>query len=335
MSISAVAREAGVSTSTVSRFLKGQLRLSPETETRIRTAMGVTGFEAPRSTVRHVALVIPELSNPYFAQLTQAITDAAHHRDLEVSVLVSDGLESREQKIVTACSPGRGLGADAILFVSMTGSGALLADVPDDFPFVVIDEKLDGPLAAARPFVGADNFEGAYQATTFLLSRGHRRIAHLAGPGRLGSARDRLRGHLRALRDAGVDVDPHLVLEGTYSESFGASALSRVLRLEDPPTAVFAASDIVAVGLAAAAPMHGLRIPEDLSLIGFDGIEQGAWVTPRLSTVVQPLAEIARQALDLLAADTAEAADAQSTPHLLPMELKIAESVGANPASRA
>ena len=339
MSISAVAREAGVSTSTVSRFLKGQLRLSPETETRIRTAMGVTGFEAPRSTVQHVALVIPELSNPYFAQLTQAITDAAHHRDLEVSVLVSDGLESREQKIVTACSPGRGLGADAILFVSMTGSGALLADVPDDFPFVVIDEKLDGPLAAARPFVGADNFEGAYQATTFLLSRGHRRIAHLAGPGRLGSARDRLRGHLRALRRAGGAAGgaaaPHLVLEGTYSESFGASALSRVLRLEDPPTAVFAASDIVAVGLAAAAPMHGLRIPEDLSLIGFDGIEQGAWVTPRLSTVVQPLAEIARQALDLLAGDAAEAADAQSTPRLLPMELKIAESVGANPASRA
>src|SRR5690606_38119159 len=104
MSISAVAREAGVSTSTVSRFLKGELRVSPETEARIRSAMGATGFTSPRSSVRHLALIIPELSNPYFAQLTQAITDAAHHRDLEVSVLVSDGLEAREHRMVSACA---------------------------------------------------------------------------------------------------------------------------------------------------------------------------------------------------------------------------------------
>lgn len=325
MSISAVAREAGVSTSTVSRFVKGELRVSPETEARIRSAMGATGFTAPRSSVRHLALIIPELSNPYFAQLTQAITDAAHHRDLEVSVLVSDGLEAREHRMVSACAQGSRMGVDAILFASMTGSGALLAEVPEGFPFVAIDEKLDGPLADSRHFVGADNFEGAYRATTYLLSQGHRRIAHLAGPERLGSARDRLRGYLRAMRDAGQDTDPQLVLEGPYSESFGASALSRVLRLDQPPTAVFAASDIVAVGLSSAAPMHGVRIPDDLSLIGFDGIEQGAWVTPKLSTVAQPVAEIAKQAIDLL---TGGSAPAEPTARLLPMELRIAESVG-------
>lgn len=324
MSISAVAREAGVSTSTVSRFLKGQLQLSAETEARIRAAMEATGFEAPRTGVRHLALIIPELANPYFAQLTQALTDAAHHRDLEVSVLVSDGLETRERKIVAQCARGGGLGVDAAVFVSMTGSSALLADVPDDFPFVVLDERLEGSRAERRAFVGADNFEGAYQATTFLLSRGHRRIAHVAGPGHLGSARDRLRGHLRALRDADIEPDPALVLEGPYSESFGASALSQVLRLAEPPTAVFAASDIVAVGLSGAAPMHGVRIPGDLSLIGFDGIEQGTWVTPRLSTVVQPLAELARGALDLV---DAASSGAEPTARVLPMELRIAESV--------
>ncbi|WP_122939415.1 LacI family DNA-binding transcriptional regulator [Brachybacterium sp. EE-P12] len=332
MSISAVAREAGVSTSTVSRFLKGELRVSPETEARIRTAMGSTGFTAPRSSVRHVALIIPELSNPYFAQLTQAITDAAHHRDIEVSVLVSDGLEAREHRMVSACAQSSRRGADAILFVSMTGSGALLSEVPENFPFVVIDEKLDGELAEARHFVGADNFEGSYRATTYLLSQGHRRIAHLAGPERLGSARDRLRGYLRALRDAGLATDPQLVLEGPYSESFGASALSRILRLDDPPTAVFAASDIVAVGLSSAAPMHGISIPAELSLIGFDGIEQGAWVTPQLSSVVQPLAEIAKQSLDLLRTDGTQT---EPTVRLLPMELKIAGSVGASTSSRS
>lgn len=330
MSISAVAREAGVSTSTVSRFLKGQLQLSAETEAKIRAAMEATGFTAPRSGVQHVALVVPELSNPYFAQLAQAVTDAAHHRDLEVSVVVSDGLEARERKIVAKCARGRGLGVDAVVFVSMTGSGELLADVPGDYPFVALDERLGGDLAERRSFVGADNFEGAYQATTFLLSRGHRRIAHVAGPGHLDSARDRLRGYLRAVRDAGLEVDSRLVLEGTYSETFGAHALSQVLRLEDRPTAVFAASDIVAVGIAAAAPRHGIRIPEDLSLIGFDGIEQGSWVTPRLSTVVQPLDELARRALDLVAA---AAGGAEPTAHRLPMELRIAESVAGTPAS--
>src|SRR5699024_2885674 len=106
--------------------------------------------EAPRGAVRHVALIIPELSNPYFALLTQAVIDAAHHRDLEVSVLVSDGLESREHRMVSACAQGSRPGADGILFVSMTGSSAPLAEVPEGFPLVVLDEKLDGPLADTR-----------------------------------------------------------------------------------------------------------------------------------------------------------------------------------------
>ncbi|MDN5600337.1 MAG: LacI family transcriptional regulator [Brachybacterium sp.] len=329
MSITAVAREAGVSTSTVSRYLKGELQLRADTEERIRAAMSARGYSAPRREIGMLALIIPELANPYFAQLTQALTDAAHHRGLEVSVFVSDGLESRERAIVAQSARTGGGSCDAAVLVSMTGSAAVLDGVPDEFPFVVLDEKIDGELAEQRPFVGADNFEGAYQATTFLISRGHRRIGHVAGPGRLLSARDRLRGYLQALRDSGLSTDPALVLEGPYSGSFGASALSQVQRLPEPPTAVFAGSDVVAIGIASAAPMHGVRIPEDLSLIGFDGIEQGAWVSPRLSTVVQPLQDLARNALDMV-----EAAMDGADPvrRLLPMELRIAESVVGAPS---
>lgn len=329
MSITAVAREAGVSTSTVSRYLKGELQLRADTEERIRAAMSARGYSAPRREIGMLALIIPELANPYFAQLTQALTDAAHHRGLEVSVFVSDGLESRERAIVAQSARTGGGSCDAAVLVSMTGSAAVLDGVPDEFPFVVLDEKIDGELAEQRPFVGADNFEGAYQATTFLISRGHRRIAHVAGPGRLLSARDRLRGYLQALRDSGLPTDPALVLEGPYSGSFGASALSQVQRLPEPPTAVFAGSDVVAIGIASAAPMHGVRIPEDLSLIGFDGIEQGAWVSPRLSTVVQPLQDLARNALDMV---EAAVDDADPVRRLLPMELRIAESVVGAPS---
>jgi DNA-binding LacI/PurR family transcriptional regulator len=330
MSISAVARSAGVSPSTVSRFLKGQLRLSEETTARIHRAMQDTGFSIPRTGIRTLHLVIPELSNPYFAQLAQALTDAAHLRDLDVAVHVSGGREARERKIVAQCAfEGAASGAAAV-FVSMTGSSTVLADVPADFPFVVLDERLDGQLAAQRPFVGSDNFEGAYQATTALLSRGHRRIAHVAGPGKLGSARERLRGYLQALRDARIETDPSLVLEGPYSESFGANALSRIVRLKDVPTAVFAASDVAAVGITATAPMHGIRIPNDLSVIGFDGIRQGAWVTPRLSTVVQPLADLAGHALDEM---EAVSRGAEPSARLLPMELRLGESVAQPTAS--
>lgn len=321
MSMSAVAREAGLSVSTVSRFLKGGLRVSAETEARIRAAMTTVGYIGAGGSLRTVALMVPELANPYFSQLTQAISDAARQRDLDVMVLVSDGREARELQIAARCvgSPT----VDGIVVVSLTGSGEVLTQIPPAFPVVVLDERV-GEHGAARPFVGADNVEAAYQATTLLLARGHRRILHVAGPGALESARDRLRGFREALADAGITVQPDMVHEGPYSEAFGASLVPRLARMRPRPTAVFAGSDIVAVGIAAAAPLHGLTIPEDLSLIGIDGIDAGEWITPRLTTMVQPFEELASVALEMLT----EAASGQNPgSRVLPMQLRVAESV--------
>lgn len=331
MSISGVARAAGVSASTVSRYLRGQLRVQEDTEARILAAMEATGFAVPREAIRTLALVVPDLSNPYFAQLSQAIAEATHHRGLELAVLVSDGRAAREREIVRRCARGEGMAADGILFVSMTGSSSVLDDVPEAYPFVVLDEKLDGVRADQRSYVGADNLGGAYQATSFLINRGHRRIAHVGGPAALGSARERLKGYLQALQDAGIASDPNLVFEGPYSESFGAAVMPRVVRQPDPPSAVFAASDIVAVGIAAAAPLHGFRIPENLSLVGFDGILQGSWISPQLSTVVQPFADLARLALDRL--DDAAAGVAPRSREM-PLELRVAASAGSGPSAR-
>lgn len=322
MSMSAVAREAGLSVSTVSRFVRGELRVNNATEERIRAAMAAVGYELPRTQVRTVGLIVPDLANPYFSQLVQVIAEAARGRGVELLVLVSGGFEDREGELVRRCAATSEV--DGVVLISMTGSAAVLAQRPADLPLVVLDERLEACGKETCPFVGADNFEGAYQATAFLLARGHRRIAHAAGPSALVSAQERLRGYREALAEAGLQVDPALVVEGPYSEAFGASALPRLLREKERPTAVFAASDIVAIGMAAAAPMVGTRIPEDLSLIGFDGIDVGAWLTPRLTTVVQPLPELARGALDRL-----DAAHAGSEPTclLVPMHVRIAESV--------
>ena len=327
MSISAVARHAELSVSTVSRFLRGELRVSARTEERIRAAMEATGYRARPQPGRTVALIVPELSNPYFSQLAQEFADVAAARDVEVQILVSGGHQSRERSLLSKAVASSEV--SAVVFVSMSGSAEVLETVPRNTPLVVFDERMEDDAGATRPFAGADNLGGAYQATAYLLSNGHRRIAHLGGPGALDSARQRLRGYRQALQDHGLAVDPHLVFEGPYSEAFGASVLPRLLRLKDRPTAVFAGSDIMAVGLAAAAPMHGVSIPADLSLIGFDGIEVGSWITPRLSTVVQPYEQLAQRALDHVeAAWTGRAVN----PGLLPMQVRIAESVGRPPA---
>lgn len=322
MSISSVARHAGLSPSTVSRYLRGQLNVSAETEARIREAIAATGHAGAASALSTVGLVVPELSNPYFAQLAQALSDAAHQRGLELTLHVSDGLGDREARILQRLSGSSG--TDAAIVISMTRGGGILEGLRAGFPLVVLDEKLGAEGDEALPFVGADDVDGAVQATAMLIARGHRRIAHVSGPEHLESSRRRRRGYEQALADAGIAVDPALVLNGPYSEAFGASALSRILHMAHPPTAVFAASDVVAAGLAAAAPRHGLRIPEDLSLIGFDGIAQGSWITPRLSTVGQPFEELARSALDL--AEDARRGEAPATV-LLPMRLLPAESV--------
>lgn len=324
MSISLVARHAGLSPSTVSRYLRGQLNVSAETEERIREAMRVTGHSGAAGALSSVGLIVPELSNPYFAQLAQALSDAAHQRGLELTLHVSDGLEAREARILQRLSgPG---GADAAIAISMTRGGGILEGLRAGFPFVVLDEKLDAQGADRLPFVGADDVDGAVQATAALVSRGHRRIAYIAGPEHLESTRRRQRGYAQALADAGISFDPALVFNGPYSEAFGSNALARLLHLPLRPTAVFASSDVVAAGIAAAAPRHGVHIPEDLSLIGFDGIAQGSWITPRLSTVGQPFDGLARTALDL-----AEAARRGEPPSavLLPMQLLAAESVAA------
>lgn len=324
MSISAVARAADLSVSTVSRYLRGELRVNPDTEARILGAMEHTGFESPRLGLRRLALIVPELANPYFSQLAQAIADATASRGLGLQVLVSNGLASRETALMAECAASPEV--DGVMLVSMTGRASPLHSLPGDFPVVILDERIHDE--SSRPFVGVDNFGGAYQATSYLLSRGHTSIVHAAGPSTLDSARDRLEGYRTALRDRGIEADPNLIIEGPYAEAFGESVLTRLLRLDDAPTAVFCGSDIVAIGMIAAAPMYGVSIPRDLSLVGFDGIPQGEWVTPRLTTVTQPIEALARRVLETIESGPTSG---QAAEVRLPMQIRVAGSVAPPP----
>ncbi len=164
-------------------------------------------------------------------------------------------------------------------------------------PIVMIDDQAK---PTSIPWVGADNRMGGYLATRYLLRLGHRRIAHIQGPKKFLVSYERYQGYCEALCEAGMTPDPTLVMEGDFMPLGGRSCASRLLAMEERPTAIVAANDLMAYGVLAAAEEYGLRVPEDLSLIGFDDIPLSAHTRPALTTVRQPFYEMGRRAIELL-----------------------------------
>jgi DNA-binding LacI/PurR family transcriptional regulator len=194
MSLSAVARTAGVSVSTVSRYVKGELGLKPETEKLIRDAMDEVGYAMPRTEppATRVVLIVPELENPYFANVAQAVTRACNERGLQALVSITDGIAQHERSLITSAAAMDDL--YGVLYIGMTPENPELAAAAERTPVVVLDEPVQRHGPEILPLVKADNFGGAFQATNYLIQQGHRAIAHAGGPPRLESARERLRG---------------------------------------------------------------------------------------------------------------------------------------------
>jgi DNA-binding LacI/PurR family transcriptional regulator len=165
-------------------------------------------------------------------------------------------------------------------------------------PLVVVDPRR--PVEAGVLAVGATNFRGGLDATAHLVSLGHRRIATITGPQEQDDAVARLAGYRTALIQAGLPVDDDLIRTGDYGVDGGFRAAGLLLRLDDPPTAVFAGSDDAALGVLRAAREHGVRVPRDLSVVGFDDLPVTPWLDPPLTTVRQPLAEMGDAAVTLV-----------------------------------
>jgi LacI family transcriptional regulator len=165
------------------------------------------------------------------------------------------------------------------------------------FPFVLIDHQGSGNPC---PAVGATNWQGAYNATEFLIKLGHTRIGFITGSMDLGAAIDRLDGYKSALRVHHIPEDARLIYEGTFFQPDGYAGGSALLDLTDPPTAIFACNDVMAMGVMDAVRSRGLRVPEDISVLGFDDIPQAALVRPALTTVRQPLEQMGRLATQML-----------------------------------
>jgi len=336
-----VAKEAGVAASTVSRFLNGQLRVSPATEARLRRAVRDLGY-VPNAHAKNLArrrsgvigFVVPELGNPYFGAIADHVVEAVERRGLLVLLCSTRSQAGKEASYIDLLASGA---IDGMLYLgSFRTNERLAAAIRGGLPVVVVDEPIAG-LPDVHTVV-MDDYSGGYQAASYLVALGHRRIAFVSGPAELGSVQERRRGYCDALNKGGIDPDNQLKLAGHFTEQFGASALPRMLAADQPPTAAFVASDYIALGMLSAAETHGIRVPEDLSVVGFDDIRFSQYVRPRLTTIRSPVERLAQKGVDLLFARLAGAeagpravgtdapAEAPAQTEVLPVELIVRES---------
>ncbi len=332
MTLTHVAQQAQVSVSTVSRYLRGQLRVNPDTAARIDKAVSDLGYPvaapppAPGPTSEPVrgggpviALVVPDLVNPFFAALAEEAAAAATADGASLVVGVTGQQALREARFSDFVASSDAI--DGLIYVGIHRRNPRLSRaVAEGLPVVVLDEEIASTSDVDT--ISVDNYGGAYQAVSYLAQLGHRRIAHIAGPPELSTTSDRLRGYRDAMAHAGLDVDENLVLHGPYTEQFGASTFPYLAQAERTPTAVFVGSDIVAVGMLGAAELHGLRIPEDLSVVGCDGIRVGEWLRPKLTTLQQPVTDLVASALDLVRSRI-EAPDRERVDKVYPLQLVI------------
>lgn len=324
-----VARRAGVSQSTVSRALSGDPNVSEETRERVVTAAEELDY-APdliaRSLItresKRVGVVVSDITNPFYPHLVDVL-----ERDLAAlgySMLLFNEQEAAEQQNFLELYQGRAV--DGFVFASaVIGFGAADRLHESEVPVVFLNRHIDDPRFDR---VVSDNRAGAELAARHLVELGHTRIAHLSGPPQTSTARERGEGFRAALERLGHPLDPDLTLEGPYHHATGLDGCRRLLAAERPPTAIFCGNDVIALGAWDAAVSAGLRIPEDLSVVGFDDIAISAWDSIGLTTVRQPLAEMARVAAELLVGRLVEGAPAEPRDRVFPTELLVRRTTG-------
>ena len=297
-----IADEAGVSIATVSRVLNGRDDVSDETRDLVRRVIRENGYTANRSArglsggrTGLVGILVPLVYPAYFAGILAGAAEAVSERGLQIVLSPTGGEHDREVSVLDRL---HGLSDGALIILPEESSEELERLLDSGYRFVVIDPLL--PLDERIPSVSAAHTSGADQAMRHLLDLGHRRIAQITGPRGWLATEDRRRGYHAALGAKGILPDPVLERESIPEVAPGRAAADSLLDLPEPPTAIFAFNDNIAIGAIQAARARGLRVPEDVSIVGFDDVEYATIVTPALTTVRQPLAEMGRTAVSLL-----------------------------------
>jgi LacI family transcriptional regulator len=302
--IRGVASAAGVSIATVSRVLNGRPDVAPETREAVLRAVREQGFSTNRNAralsggrTGLIGVTIPLVEAAYFGAILSGASEALYEQDMRI--VLCPTLHQHDREVTLLDRLVRGTTDGAVLMLPEESGAELKALQGQGFPFVVVDPRV--ALDEGIPVVSAAHATGARAATEHLIALGHRRIGAITGPRDWLASTERLNGYHGALGAAGILPDPALVTTSDFRTGpLSEKAAAALLDLPDPPTAIFAFNDNAAISVVHVARARGLRVPEDLSVVGFDDSEQAAIVTPPLTTVRQPLEELGRMAVSLL-----------------------------------
>lgn len=295
-----VAKHAGVAISTVSAVLNRSAPVSEDTIARVNAAIEATGYtphggaQSLRSgRSRLVGLVVPNIANPHFAAVAREVENACLRAGY-MSMVYSSGQDAaRESQVLTMMRVQRVAGLILVPTRSDAAHGAALRE-KIDVPAVLLDMQVEG---LSYDVVKADNVAAGRLATEHLLARGHRRIGIIDGLPGLATSDDRHKGYADALRAAGLRPLPRLAVPGNFDRDDSHKAALQLLGSKNPPTAIIAVSNMTTIGVMFAARELGLRIPDDLSLVGIDDFDLAAFLDPQPTVVVNPILDMARHSI--------------------------------------
>jgi LacI family transcriptional regulator len=330
-----VARRSGVSLGTVSRVINNDVHVAPETRERVTNLMRELGYVANRqarglrgSKTNVIGVLVPDLGTGYIGEIMRGIDAELALSQLDLMLFTTHRTAIKEANYVANLVQGM---VDGLLIVLPRNPADYIGTLTRrNFPFVLIDHQGTGEPC---PAVGATNWQGSYNATEYLIKLGHKRIGFITGSMDLGAAIDRQEGYRSALRVHHISEDARLIYTGTFFQPDGYAGACAMLDLEDPPSAIFASNDAMAMGAMDAVRSRGLHIPGDVSILGFDDVPQAALVRPSLTTVRQPLEEMGRAATQMLL-DMLKSPEKSVSRIELPTELIVRDSTAA-PKDRA
>jgi LacI family transcriptional regulator len=291
-----VARRADVSPATVSRVLNGYSHVRPHLQARVLQTVSRLGYrpdQVARSLARRetqtLGLIVADITNPFYAETARAVIEKVRDRGYHVILCNTDNRPSIHEEYIEVLQQRRVDGM--ILGAVLLRDPLVEALIEAGYPCIMYNRRL---RSGRGSYIVLDNVRGSYELTGHLIRLGHRRIGFLSGLPDMSVTTDRLRGYKKALRNAGIAVEPGLIRPAAFQEGVAETVAGELLKGRGRPTAIVAANDLMALGVMQTAEEMGLQVPQDLALVGFDGIGIARHRRIELTTMAQPTAEIGR-----------------------------------------
>ncbi|MFW6377715.1 MAG: LacI family DNA-binding transcriptional regulator [bacterium] len=296
-----VAEKAGVSIATVSRVLNNQATVRPATRAKVEAVIkelnyqpNYLGRNLRRAETKLILVVLQNISNPFYAKVVKGIEDVGHKNNYNIMICNTDSDTDRERDYLELLLNKL---VDGVILMEPEIEAEELTQISKDFPVVQCCEYKEGSNIS---HISIDNIAAGYTAVSHLLKLGHQRIAMISGYNRLLSAIQREKGYRQALLDSGIEFDPDLIKYSSYGFTGGLRSAKEILQMDDRPTAIFTISDITAIGAIKAIKQEGLRVPEDIAVVGFDNTGIAAMYDPPLTTVAQPRYDLGKISMEIL-----------------------------------